>query len=106
MIADSIGSLASVSGCRSVDSLKLKEFAEAFGLLADDGDFGLLFVVHFEHVAGLEPGHNFLDVMNVDEIRAVRAPKNVRIERGVHFFECAVIRSAVGFARANGDEAV
>src|SRR5215470_7055952 len=86
--------------------LKLKQFAEALGLLAADGDFRLLFVVHFEHVAGFKPGHNFLDVMNVDEVRAVRAPKHVGVERGVHLFERTVIGSTVGFACTNGDEAV
>ena len=32
-------------------ALELEEFAEAFGLLAAYWDFGVLFVVHFEHVA-------------------------------------------------------
>ena len=75
-------------------------------MLAGDGDFGLLFVVHFEHVAGFEPGNNFLNVVDVDEVGAMRAPKNVGVERGVHLFERAVVGSAIGFARADGDEPV
>jgi hypothetical protein len=44
-------------------------------LLAADRDFGVLFVVHLEHVAGLEPGHDFLDVMDVDEVGAMGRQK-------------------------------
>src|SRR5262249_11271433 len=87
-------------------ALQLEQFAEALGLLAGDRDFGLLFVVHFEHVAGLEPGHDLLDVMNVYKVGAVRAPENVGVKCGVHLFERAVVGSAISFARADCDEAV
>lgn len=74
-------------------------------MLAGDGDFGLFFVVHFEHEAGFEPGDDFLDVMDVDEIGAVRAPEGVGIERGEEFFEGAVVGGAFGFLGSDGDEA-
>src|SRR5208282_280579 len=51
-------------------SLQLKEFAEALGLRAGNGDFGLAFVVHLEHVARFEPRNHFLDVIDVDEVGA------------------------------------
>ena len=60
-------------------------------MLAGDGDFGLFFVVHFEHEAGFEPGDDFLDVVDVDEIGAVRAPEGIGIESGEEFFEGAVV---------------
>jgi hypothetical protein len=83
--------------------LEFEEFAEAFGLLAGDGDFGLLFVVHFDHEAGFEPGNDFLDVMNVDEIGAVRAPKGFGFEGSVELFEGAVVGAAFDFAGSDGD---
>src|SRR5208283_362945 len=72
-------------------ALEVEEFAEAFGLLAGDGDFGLFLVVHFEHERGFEPGHDFLDVMNVDEIGAVGAPEGVGVEGFEEFVERAVV---------------
>jgi hypothetical protein len=66
--------------------LELEEFAEASGLLAGDGDFGLFFVVHFDHETGFEPGNDFLDVVNIHKIGAVGAPEGVGVEGGVEFF--------------------
>ncbi|MGB2675465.1 MAG: hypothetical protein WAN12_00080 [Candidatus Acidiferrum sp.] len=85
--------------------LEFEEFAEALGLLAGDGDFGLLFVVHFDHEAGFEPGNDFLDVVDIHEIRAVGTPERVGVEGGVEFFEGAVLRGAFDFAGDDGDEA-
>src|SRR5216683_1910689 len=44
--------------------LQLEEFAQALDLVAADGDFSLLFVVHFQYVAACEPRNHFLDVVN------------------------------------------
>ena len=85
--------------------LEVEEFAEALGLLAGDGDFGLFFVVHFEHEAGFEPGDDFLDVMNVDEIGAVGAPEGVGVEGVEEFVESAVVGGAFGVLGEDGDEA-
>jgi len=74
-------------------------------LLAGDGDFGLFFVVHFDHEAGFEPGDHFLDVVDIHEIGAVGAPEGVGVEGGVEFFEGAVLRGAFDFAGDDGDEA-
>ena len=43
--------------------LKLKQLAQALGLLAADRHFGLFFIVHFQHESGFEPRYHFLDVM-------------------------------------------
>ncbi len=74
-------------------------------MLAGDRDFGLFFVVHFDHEAGFEPGNDFLDVMNVDEIRAMRSPEGVGGKRFVKFFEGAVVGRAFDIARGDRDEA-
>src|SRR5437899_6130798 len=75
--------------------LQFEQFAQAPDLGAADGNFGLLLVVHFQHVAGFEPRHHFLDVMNVHQVRAVRAPERFGVEGGLHLFECAVFGSSL-----------
>lgn len=87
------------------NQLEFEEFAEALGLLAGNGDFGLLFVVHLEHETGLEPGHDFLDVMDIDEKGAVRAPEGLLIESGEELVEGAVVRSAFDILGDDGDQA-
>jgi hypothetical protein len=84
---------------------EFEEFAEAFGLLAGDGDFGLLFVVHLNHEAGFEPGNDFLDVMDIHQVGAVGAPEGIGVEGGVEFFEGAALRGAFDIAGNDGDEA-
>jgi len=85
--------------------LEVEEFAETLRLLAACGDFGLFFVVHFEHEAGFEPGNNFLDVVNVDEIGAVRAPEGIGVEGIEKFVEGAIVGGAFGVFGDDGDEA-
>jgi hypothetical protein len=84
---------------------EVEEFAKAFGLLAGHGDFGLFFVVHFEHEGGFEPGDHFFDVVDVDEIGAVRAPEGFGVEGREEFVEGAVVRRAFGVFGGDGDEA-
>jgi len=84
---------------------QVEEFAEAFGLLAAHGDFGVFLVVHFEHEAGFEPGNNFFDVVDVDEIGAVGAPEGVGIQRGEEFVEGAIVGGAFHVFGSDGDEA-
>jgi hypothetical protein len=74
-------------------------------LLAGDGNFRLFFVVHFDHEGGFKPRNDFFDVMNVDQIRAVRTPKRVGGESVEEFFEGAVVGGALDFASGDGDEA-
>jgi len=74
-------------------------------LLAGNGDFGGFFVVHFEHEAGFEPGHDFADVVDVDEIGSVGAPERVGVKSGVEFLEGAVVGGAFEVLGGDGDEA-
>src|SRR5271165_21618 len=83
--------------------LEFEEFAEALGLLAGDGDFGLLFVVHFDHEAGFEPGDDLLYVVDVDEVGAVGTPEGIGVQGGVEFFEGAIVGGAFDFLRHYGD---
>jgi len=85
--------------------LELEELSEALGLLARDGDFRLFFVVHFEHEAGFEPGDDFLDVMDIDKIRAVRAPEGFLRQRLEEFIEGAVVGGAFEVPGGDRDEA-
>ena len=82
--------------------LQIEQFPQALGLGAADGDFGLFFVVHAELVAGLEPGDDFADVVDVDDVAAVDAPE----EGGVEEFEEVFEGAALGLAfEALGDDA-
>ncbi len=88
-----------------IAGLEFEEFAEALGLLAAHGDFGLFLVVHFQHEAGFEPGHDFLDVMDVDEIGAVRAPEGLGLQGVEQFLEGAVVGGAFDVFGDDGNEA-
>jgi len=73
---------------------------------AADGDFALLLVVHAQDVAGFEPGHDFLDVIDVDQPGAVHAPENFGIELGLQLLDGAVVGGALDVARGHVDAAV
>ena len=49
-------------------NLQPEQLAEAFRLGTADGDFGLLLVIHAELVGALEPGHDFLDPVDIDHV--------------------------------------
>jgi hypothetical protein len=57
-----------------------KEFAQAFGLGAADGNFGLLLVVQAQLIRALEPGNNFLDSVDIYQERPMGPPEHVRIQ--------------------------
>src|SRR6267142_3194960 len=84
---------------------KFKQFAHALNLRAANGNFGVLFVVHFQHEGGIEPRHNFLDVMNIHQERAVRLPEGFGIEGIAQLFEGPVIRTAFDIASHDGNRA-
>jgi len=86
-------------------ALEVEEFAEALGLGAAYGDLGLLAVVHAELVAGLEPGDDFADVLDVDDEGAVGAPELFGVELFLEFFEGAAVGVAFDVARDDGDAA-
>src|SRR5215472_17140227 len=97
-------SATGISDSIQVSNLQFEEFAKAFSLLAGNGDLGGLFVIHLEHKAGFEPEHDFLDVVDVNQIGAVRAPERVGIESSVKLLEGAVVRGTFEFPGGNRDK--
>ena len=63
-------------------SLEVEQLAQALGLGAADRNLSLLFVVHAQLVGALEPGHHFLDVIDIDQIGAMGTPEQVGIQIG------------------------
>ena len=61
------------------ESSETKQFAQALGLGPTHRNLGLLLVVHPELVRALEPGNDFADPIDIDQIRAVRPPEKFRI---------------------------
>jgi hypothetical protein len=55
--------------------LQSKQFAQSLGLGTTDGNLSLLLVVHPKLVRTLEPGNDFSDAVDIDEIRSVSAPE-------------------------------
>ncbi len=61
-------------------ALEPKQLSETLGLGAAYGDFALLFVVHAELVAALEPRNHFFDAVDVYDKGAMGAPEHVGVE--------------------------
>ena len=57
-----------------------EKFSEAFGLSAADGNFGLFLIVHAQLVGTLEPGDDFLDAINIHQVRTMGAPEEVGVQ--------------------------
>src|SRR5579862_4893412 len=54
-------------------ALELEKLPQPPRLHPADWNFGVLAVVHAELIAGLKPGHHFLDPVDVHQIRPVRS---------------------------------
>src|SRR5438034_6833201 len=90
-------------------SLQSEEFAKAPGLSAADGDFSLLLVVHAQLIGTLEPGDNFLNVIDIYQVGPVCPPEEVGIKAVQELFQSAAVRlafHAVGPAGRYRDDAV
>src|SRR5579864_3735153 len=72
-------------------SSKPKQFAQTFGLSPADRDLGLLFVVHPELVRTLEPGHHLANTVDIDDVRAVGAPKELSVEAVEQLFKSSAV---------------
>src|SRR5215471_9675760 len=59
---------------------KSEEFAKPLGLGAADRNLGLLLVVHPQLVRALEPRDDFPNTINVDQVRTVGTPEQIRVE--------------------------
>src|SRR6266699_4837830 len=86
--------------------LQIQQLPQPSRLGAADGDFGLLAVVHLQLVRALEPGDDFLDAVDVDEIRAVDAPEDVRIKVALELLDGAEVGLALEVAGDNADHPV
>src|SRR5215469_9448221 len=73
-------------------SLEPEEFPQALRLGTADRNLGLFFVVHPQLVGTLKPRHDLADAIDVDEVGAVSAPKEVAVEAVQQLLE----RPAVG----------
>src|SRR5258706_7868908 len=84
------------SKAKTVDnpSLQSKQFAQALGLRAGDGNLRLLLVVHAQLVAALEPRHHFLDAIDVHHKTAMRPPEEIGVERLQQLFQGAAVGMA------------
>ena len=87
-----------------VTKLEVEELAEALGLGAADGDFSLLLVVHAELVAGLEPGHDFADLVDVDDEASVGAPEASRVEQLEQLLKGAALGLALEDSRDDAND--
>jgi hypothetical protein len=67
--------ILSKPGVAGDPDLQSKQFAQSLGLGTTDGNLGLLLVVHPKLVRTLEPGNDFADAVDIDEIRSVSAPE-------------------------------
>jgi len=74
--------------------LKSEEFAKPLGLGAADRNLGLLLVVHPQLVRALEPRDDFPNTINVDQVRTVGTPEQIRVETVQELFQ----RPAVGLS--------
>src|SRR5205823_14168117 len=86
--------------------LQIQQLPQPPRLGAADGDFGLLAVVHFQLVRALEPGDDFLDAVDIDEMRAVDAPEDVRIKVALELLDGAEVGLALEVAGDNADHPI
>ena len=87
------------------DDLQLEEFAQAAGLGAADRNLGLLAIIHTQLIAALEPGHNFLYVVDVHHEGAMGSPENRGIEQLKQLFDRTALGMTFECGRHNGDDA-
>src|SRR5215813_8768550 len=90
---------AGVASC-----LQSEEFTQTLGLGAADGNFGLLLIVHTELIGALEPGDDFADAVDIDEVGAVGPPEQPVIEAVQEFFQSAAVGLAFHAGGAGSDD--
>ena len=69
-----------LSASRAGTPLQPEQLAQAFGLGAANRNFGLFLVVHAELVRALKPGNDFLDPIDIDQIRTMSTPKQILVK--------------------------
>lgn len=66
-------------------SLETEDFFEFAGLGTADGDFTALMVIHHDGVGAVEIGDELAHAFNIDQVTAVGAEKEIRIQAGFQF---------------------
>ena len=85
---------------------KLQQLSQPLRLRAADGDFRVLAVGHTELVGAFEPGDNFFDVVDIDQVGAVDPPEKRRVQIGLKFLDGPVIGLAFQVLAHQRDEAI
>ena len=61
------------------EGLQSEEFPQTLSLSPADGDLSLFLVVHPQLVRAFEPGNDFTNAVDIDEIGTVSAPEKIRV---------------------------
>src|ERR1035441_1478863 len=80
------GSRARGASC----GLKLEQFPQPPRLYPADRNFGVLFVVHAELIARFEPGHDFFDAVDIDQVGTMHTPEHLAIQICLEILDGAV----------------
>jgi hypothetical protein len=64
------------------ENLEPEKLPQTLGLSAADWNLALLLIVHAQLVRTLEPGYNFANSINVDQVGAVSPPEQSRVQAG------------------------
>ena len=86
--------------------LQFQVFAQPARLGSAHRDFGRFRVLHPQDVVPTEPRDDLLDLVDVDEMRAVHAPEHARIEARLQLVERPIVRRAGMLTRDDGDPVV
>lgn len=82
--ARNLRSVAGRPGERGVGPKKSEpeQLPQTFGLSPTDWNLALLLIVHAQLVRAFEPGHDFANAIDVNQVGAVSSPEQSRIEAG------------------------
>src|ERR1700742_4678822 len=85
--------------------LKLEKLPQPTRLRSAHRNLRLLLIIHAQLIAALEPRHNFLDVIDIHNIGAMRPPEDRRIEQIEQFFQRSAFRLPFERRRHHGNYA-
>src|SRR5581483_2187071 len=72
--------------------LQFEQFPQPARLHTADRNLGVLFIVHAELIARLEPWHHFLNPVDVHQERPMYAPEHLAVQAGLQVFDGAIVR--------------
>src|SRR5580658_4273629 len=82
------------SPCPPFFPSEVEQLPQAASLRAAHRNLCLFLIVHAQLVGTFEPGHNFADVIDVDQKRSMRAPEQTGIEVVEKLFQRPAVRLA------------